>query len=218
MSPKPKAPSTPAKLDLRKQYRHLYNPPSKTAVIVDVPDFQYLMIDGAMEPGANPETSPSYSAALQALYGASYTLKFMSKRRAKNPIDYTVMGLEGQWWAEGELDYDNKDNWHWNMMIMQPEHIDAAMLAEALAQLRAKQDNPAVDRLRLERLREGLCVQIMHLGPYSAEPPTIERMHAFAHEQGYRLRGRHHEIYLGDPRRTAPERLKTVLRMPVEMA
>ena len=213
MSPTPK---TPAKLDLRKQYKELYNPPSKTAVIVDVPDFQYLMITGAMEPGRTPETSPSYAAALEALYGASYTLKFMSKRRAKNPIDYAVMGLEGQWWAEGELDYNNKDNWHWNMMIMQPDHIDAAMWAEGRAQLKAKKDNPAIDQLRLERLREGLCVQIMHLGPYSAEPPTIERMHTYAFAQGYKLRGRHHEIYLGDPRRTAPEKLKTVLRMPVE--
>ncbi len=213
MSPTPK---TPAKLDLRKQYKALFNPPSKTAVIVDVPEFQYLMITGAMEPGHTPETSPSYAAALEALYGASYTLKFMSKRRAKHPIDYTVMGLEGQWWAEGELDYNSKDNWRWNMMIMQPDHIDAAMFAEARAQLKAKKDNPAIDQLRLERLREGLCVQIMHLGPYSAEPPTIERMHAYAFAQGYKLRGLHHEIYLGDPRRTAPEKLKTVLRMPVE--
>jgi hypothetical protein len=90
--------------------------------------------------------------------------------------------------------------------------------AEAVAQLRAKQDNPAIGQLRLERLREGLCVQIMHLDPYSTEPPTIKRMHAFAHDQGYKLRGLHHEIYLGDPRRTAPEKLKTVLRMPVEKA
>lgn len=215
MSPKAAA---PAKLDLRKQWRHLYNPPSKTAVIVDVPEFQYLMITGAMEPGRNPETSPSYAAALEALYGLSYTLKFMSKRRAKKPIDYTVLGLEGQWWAEGALDYNNKDNWHWNMMIMQPDHIDAAMFAEGQAQLKAKKENPAIDQLRLERLHEGLCVQIMHLGPYSAEPPTIERMHAYARAQGYKLRGLHHEIYLGDPRRTAPEKLKTVLRMPVEKA
>jgi hypothetical protein len=216
MSPKKTGATAPTKLDLRKQWKTLYNPPSKTAVIVEVPEFQYVMIAGAMEPGATPETSPSYTAALGALYGAAYTLKFMSKLRAMKPIDYTVMALEGQWWAEGALDYNNKDNWRWNMMIMQPDHIDAAMFAEAVTQLKAKKPNPANDQLRLERLHEGLCVQIMHIGPYSAEPPTIERMHAYAYDQGYKLRGLHHEIYLGDPRRTAPEKLKTVLRMPVE--
>jgi hypothetical protein len=209
------ATKTLAKLDLRKQWKDLYSPPSKTPVIVDVPEFQYLMLEGAMEPGATPETSSSYAATLDALYGAAYTLKFASKRRAVGAVDYSVMPLEGQWWAEGVLDYANKDNWHWNMMILQPDHIDTALFEAARAELRAKKDNPAIDRLRLERLREGRCVQIMHRGPYSAEPPTIERLHAFAREAGYDLRGRHHEIYLGDPRRSAPEKLKTILRMPI---
>jgi hypothetical protein len=209
------ATKTLAKLDLRKQWKTLYSPPSKEPVIVEVPEFQYLMLAGAMEPGATPETSAGFGAAFGALYGAAYTLKFMSKRRARAPIDYTIMPLEGQWWADGQLDYDNKDNWHWNLMMLLPDHIDAAMFEAARAELRAKKDNPAIDRLRLEKLHEGLCVQVMHLGPYSDEPPTIERMHAFARDAGYELRGRHHEIYLGDPRRAAPEKLKTILRMPI---
>lgn len=205
------------KLDLRKRYRELYNPPAKQAVLVEVPPLQYAMIDGAIEPGQSPGTSPAFHEAIAALYGIAYTLKFMSKQRPQNPIDYTVMGLEALWCAQGEeFDVAHPDTWRWTAMILQPDHIDAAMFAAGLAQLRRKRPSPALDRLRLETLHEGLCVQIMHIGPYADEPATVARMHAFARENGYRLHGMHHEIYLGDPRRTDPAKLRTVLRHPVE--
>lgn len=206
-------------IELRKQYKHLYAPSAKKVVLVDVPEFNFVMIDGTIEPDETPGTSPEYGNAIAALYGASYTLKFMSKLRKRNPIDYPVMALEGLWWTDsGEFDFAKKEPWRWTMMMMQPEHLTPEMFREALEQLKKKKPNPALERLRFERFREGLCVQIMHVGPYAEEPGTIEKMHAFAREQGYRLRGKHHEIYLSDPRRAKPERLKTVLRHPVERA
>lgn len=206
------------KLDLKKQLKHLYLPGAKQVELVDVPELQFVMLDGAIEPGQSPGSSPAFSEAMMGLYGAAYTLKFMSKLRKENPIDYGVMGLEGLWWVEdGQFNISKPDNWHWRVMILQPEHINAEMFQEALGQLRKKKgDQPVFDRLRLERFREGLCVQVMHIGPYAAEPATVARMEAFAAEKGYRLCGMHHEIYLGDPMRTAPEKLKTVLRHPVE--
>ena len=207
------------RLDLRKQYRHLYQPSAGKVEVVDVPPFQFAMVDGAIEPGHSPGDSPSFQQALEALYGISYTLKFASKLRQEDPIDYTVMGLEGLWWVEeGEFDIANPSNWRWTAMILQPEAITQAMFQEALAQLSQKKPSPALARLRLETFHEGLCVQIMHLGPYAEEPATIARMDVFAHENGYVLHGKHHEIYLGDPRRTDPGKLKTVLRHPVKRA
>jgi hypothetical protein len=185
--------------------------------VVDIPDFLFVMIDGKMEKGKSPGESPAFREAMTARYGASYTLKFMSKLRKKNPIDYPVMALEGLWWVQGgKFDITKPENWRWRAMMMLPDHITPKMFAEALDKIRAKRPSPSVERLRLERFREGLCVQAMHAGPYAAEPATIERLNAFAAENGYALRGRHHEIYLSDPRRTAPEKLKTVLRHPVE--
>lgn len=208
----------PQKIDLKKRYKHLYVPSAKKPAIIDVPAFNFVMLDGVIEPDETPDTSPAFRHAFEALYGASYTLKFASKLRKQNPIDYTVMALEGLWWVEsGDFDFAKKEPWHWTMMTMQPEHITAEMFQEAVAQLKKKdKGGPALDQLRFERFHEGLAVQIMHVGPYAEEPPTIEKMHAFARENGYRLRGKHHEIYLGDPRRTRPDRLKTVLRHPVE--
>jgi len=208
------------KLDLRKQYKHLYQPSAKTAVLVDVPKFNFLMIDGSIEPGETPDTSTAFRQAFQALYGTSFTLKFMSKLRKHNPIDYGLTALEGLWWGDsGDFDFSKKEPWRWTMMMMQPDHITAAMFREALEQLCKKdKGGPGLERLRFERFHEGRCVQIMHVGPYADEPATLDRMVAFARDNGYRLRGKHHEIYLGDPRRANPERLKTVLRHPVEKA
>jgi hypothetical protein len=207
-------------LDLRKQWKHLYAPrwqAAKKVELVDVPEFKFVMIDGRIEPGEAPGTSSGFGEAMGALYSAAYTLKFMSKLRKEDPIDYPVMALEGLWWVEdGKFDITVKDNWVYTMMIMQPDHITPEMFAEALAGAAKKKPNPALARLRLETFGEGLCVQIMHIGPYDTEPATIERMHRWAAEQGYRLAGKHHEIYLGDPRRADPEKLKTVLRHPVE--
>ncbi len=205
------------KLDLRKQYKHLYAPSAKQVELVDVPRLQFAMIDGHIEPDQTPGLSPAFQEALEALYGISYTLKFMSKQRAVDPIDYTVMGLEALWWVEeGEFDIRRPDAWSWTAMILQPDHITPEMFAEGLQRLRRKRGTPAVERLRLESWQEGLAVQIMHIGPYATEPATVDRLHAYVLEHGYRLRGKHHEIYLGDPRNVAPEKLKTVLRQPVE--
>jgi hypothetical protein len=207
------------KLDLRKMYKHLYQPSAKKVDVVEVPPLQFAMIDGQIEAGVLPGDSPAFQQAVEALYGISYTLKFASKKRGENPIDYKVMALEGLWSvAEGEFEITNPSNWRWTAMIMQPDHITEAMFQEALAQLQKKKPSLAVDKLRLERFHEGLCMQVMHIGPYAEEPATIARMDQFARENGYVHRGKHHEIYIGDPRRAAPEKLKTVLRQPVEKA
>ena len=205
-------------LDLRSMYKHLYAPSAKQPVIVDVPLLHFVSVEGAIEPGQSPGSSPSFAAALEALYGISYTLKFLCKQRAENPIDYPVMPLEALWWIEGgEFDIRRPDNWCWRAMIMQPEPITPAVFAEGLDKLRKKRgEQPAFDLLRFAPFQEGLCVQIMHVGPYSEEPATLDRMNAYAAANGYRLRYDHHEIYLGDPRRADPAKLKTVLRHPVE--
>jgi len=202
------------KLDLRKQYKHLYAPSPKKVEVVDVPAFKFVMIDGQIEEGRGPGTSPGFQEAVQALYSASYTLKFMSKQREVDPIDYGVMALEGLWFVEdGVFVITKPDNWHYTLLMMQPDHIDEALFREALAQLEGKkQPSPALSRLRLTSFHEGLSVQTLHVGPYATEPKTVARMHAFAAEQGYRLAGTHHEIYLGDPLRSAPDKLKTILR------
>ncbi|NIA25177.1 MAG: hypothetical protein GWP04_06365 [Gammaproteobacteria bacterium] len=201
------------KLDLKKEYRQFYNPSGKEGSIVDVPEMQFLMIDGS----GDPNTSTAYREALEALYAMSYTLKFLSKRT--EGIDYVVMALEGLWWTDdmAEFSMDNKTAWKWTSMMMQPDHITVAHFETAIEEVRHKKDPPALDRMRFESFREGLSVQIMHIGPYAEEGPTIARLHQFAADHRYRLRGKHHEIYLSDPRRTAPDRLRTVIRQPVEV-
>ncbi len=209
------------KLDLKKQLKHLYLPSAKAVTVVDVPEMKFIMIDGRLEDDATPGTSPSFAAAIGALYGLSYTLKFMSKGRPVDPIDYTVMALEGLWdFPSGGSEFAASGGWAWTMMMMQPDHVTSDMFSEALGQVRRKSEKErrpteSLDRVRFERFREGLCLQIMHIGPYADEPATVARMEAFAEENGYVFRGRHHEIYLGDPRTAKPENLKTVLRHAV---
>jgi hypothetical protein len=180
------------------------------------------MIYCAIEEGSEPGRSPSFAEATQALYNISYTLKFMLKKRKKNAIDYPVMALEGLWWVEdGMFDITVKDNWFYTLMIMQPDVIAQEIFAEGLREVRKKKgDSEMLSKVQLMDFEEGLCVQTMHIGPYATEPATIEQMRAFAQENGYRdcmgLGGKHHEIYLGDPRKADPTKLKTVLRHPVE--
>jgi hypothetical protein len=209
-------------LDLKQQFKHLYLPSAKNVEVIKVPRLQYAMIDGAIEKGRAPGNSPAFQEATQAIYGIAFTLKFMLKKREKNPVDYPVMALEGLWWVEnGAFDIRIKDNWFYTLMIMQPDQISRTIFEAGLAEVRRKRgDNPALARLRLEAFAEGLCLQIMHVGPYADEPATVDRMKAFAQENGYQDRvghgGKHHEIYLGDPRKANPAKLKTVLRHPVE--
>ena len=205
------------KLDLRQQLKYLYNPSPKEAAMVTVPDMQFLMIDGT----GNPNTSPAYQEAVEALYGVAYTLKFQVKR--EQAIDYPVMPLEGLWWAEDmqAFSIDNKDDWQWTMMIMQPEQVTAQLFEQAREQVRRKKDSPALANMRLQLFHEGTAAQIMHIGPFSTEGPTIARLHAFIRGQGYRFDGKeqkHHEIYLSDPRRAAPDKMKTVIRQPFSTA
>jgi len=208
-------------LDLKKELKTYYQPSAKKPEIITVPRFQFAMIDGAIEKGSEPGKSPAFAEATQAVYGISYTLKFMLKKRKANPIDYPVMALEGLWWVvDGKFDITVKDNWHYTLMILQPEAITPALFAEGLAEVKRKRgDSPALSQLRLEYFEEGLSVQMMHIGPYATEPATLATMLAFAADEGYRdrvgLGGKHHEIYLGDPRKADPSKLKTVLRHPV---
>jgi len=211
-------------LDLRKQYRSLYQPSDKKIELVEVPMLQFALIDGQIEKGSRPSDSPGFAAATEAIYGLAYTLKFMLKKRPLDPVDYPVMALEGLWWVEdGVFDIMVKDNWFFTLMILLPEIITPETFARALEQVRRKKgDSPALDKLRLDRWQEGLCVQTLHVGPYATEPETLARMQEFMRQNGLRdrvgLGGKHHEIYLGDPRKSAPEKLKTVLRHPVERA
>ncbi len=202
------------KIDFKKEYKNLYNPSSKEVVIVEVPTFSYLMVDGQ----GNPNTSQDYKDAIEALFGVSYTLKFMIKK-GKRATDYGVLPLEGLWWADNmdAFTSGDKDEWKWTAMIMQPTKlVTSELVKEAVDQLKKKKNPPTLPKLRFEKLTEGLSVQIMHIGPYSAEKPTIEKLHSFIKQNGYEPTGKHHEIYISDPMKSAPEKAKTVIRQPMK--
>ncbi|HEX6290486.1 MAG TPA: GyrI-like domain-containing protein [Herpetosiphonaceae bacterium] len=202
-----------AKIDLKKELRSLYNPSASDVSLVDVPTMNFLMIDGE----GNPNTSQQYADAVEALYALSYALKFKVRQSASG-VDYGVMPLEGLWWVDDMATFsvEHKDAWQWTMMIMQPEYVTAELVAVVLREVERKKALPALHGVRFEPYHEGRAAQIMHIGPYSAEGPTVARLHEFIEQRGYRRRGKHHEIYLGDPRRSAPEKLHTVLRQPIE--
>lgn len=202
------------KVDLKKTWKHLYAPSAQTSSIVEVPPITFLMFDGT----GDPNTTPDYPIAVETLYTLSYTLKFALKRSLE--LDYSVMPLEGLWWVEDmrEFRLDERTNWHWTMMIAQPDAVTEAHVSAACAQAAKKLDPDRIARVRREVYHEGLSAQIMHRGPYAAEAPTIAALHAFIHASGYVLSGKHHEIYLKDPRKTDPDKLLTVIRQPVAMA
>lgn len=209
-------------LDLKKQFKHLYQPSAKKIEVVQVPSLQFAMIDGAIEKGSEPGKSPSFADATQTLYGLSYTLKFMLKKRKTDAVDYPVMALEGLWWVEdGNFDIRMKDNWFYTLMIMQPDVITQEIFETARAEVRRKKgDSPLLSKVKLAHFEEGLCVQTMHIGPYATEPATLDRMQEFMAQNGLKdavgpIGGKHHEIYLSDPRKAAPDKMKTVLRHPV---
>ncbi|KQV00348.1 hypothetical protein ASC55_14270 [Microbacterium sp. Root322] len=186
--------------------------------IVEVPPLQYLMIDGA----GDPNTSPAYRDAVSALFPVAYALKFAS--RSELGVDTVVMPLEGLWHApdmESFTSRRDKSAWMWTSMIMVGDHITASMFAhavESVAQKAAKKKEPipALDAVRLETLEEGTCVQTLHVGPFDDEGPVLDDLHhRFIPENGLQMRGRHHEIYLSDLRRTDPAKLRTLLRQPV---
>jgi hypothetical protein len=196
-----------------KQILNAYYAPPKHPVIVQVPPYDYLMADGA----GNPNHNPQFEAATSALYSLSYTIRFAYKAATGNA--YTVMPLEGLWWSQ-EMDTfigREKDAWQWTLMILQPEFITSTMVEQARTEaLRKKKLTPAQNTaLRYERYHAGTCVTMMHIGSYDDETENIAWMHRFAAEQGYQLHGLHQEIYLSDPRKTEPAKMKTVLRQPV---
>jgi hypothetical protein len=199
------------KIDLARGFRELYAPGREPAA-VEVPEFSFLMVDGH----GDPNVAPEYGHAVEALYSVSYTLKFALKRGPQG-LDYRVMPLEGLWWVPDMSTFtiEDKSAWDWTMMIRQPEQVDEDLFEQALAKATGKKELPAANLLRLERFSERLAAQVMHTGPYAAEGPAIQRLHAFIADQGYERAGKHHEIYLSDPRRAAPEKMKTVLRQPM---
>ena len=181
--------------------------------VVELPEMRYLMVDGH----GDPNTTPAYAQALQALYPVAYTIKFTSRRELGR--DYVVPPLEGLWWADDMEAFTaarDKSQWDWTMMLMVPEWIDEATFHAAVDVVRAKGSADRLDDVRIEMLSEGLCVQTLHRGSYDDEADVLEEMHReFVPAQGLTLRGNHHEIYLSDPRRVAPDKLRTILRQPV---
>ena len=202
-----------AKVDFRIELKHLYRPSAKEFAVVEVPPMQFLMIDGR----GDPNTSQEYTAALEALYAVAFKAKFISKKEEGK--DYVVPPLEGLWWAEDMEAFAaarDKNVWEWTMMIMQPDWVAREMYEAAVAQVSKQKNPPALPKLRLETYHEGLSVQILHFGSYDDEGPAIARMHReFMPANGYVPAGKNHEIYLSDPRRVVPDKLKTVLRQPV---
>jgi len=205
-----------AKVDFKKEWPHLYRPSAREFVVVDVPPLQFLLIDGH----GDPNTAPEYQQAIEALYAVAFKIKFLSKKGLDK--DYVVPPLEGLWWAEDMATFTtnrDKSAWDWTMMIMQPDWIARDLFDEARRQVQKARDLPALARLRMEPYHEGLSVQILHVGSYDDEAPTLHRLHhEFIPQNGYRMAGKHHEIYLSDARKVAPEKLRTVLRQPVRRA
>ena len=201
------------KIDFKKKLKHLYSAPAKEVVSVDVPAMNYLMVDGK----GDPNTSREAQEAIETLFPVSYAIKFMAKK--EQAIDYGVMPLEGLWWTDDMAQFtpENKDIWKFTYMIMQPEYVTGDLVDKALEEVKRKKNPPALSQIRFESLDEGRSAQIMHLGPFSAEGTTIDRLHGFIIENGCSFDGlaqKHHEIYRSDFRRVSPEKMKTILRQP----
>src|SRR5690554_557726 len=203
------------KFDAKLVHKALYSPSATEFTLVEVPVISYLAVDGH----GDPNTSPDYAEALEALYSVAYSMKFENKK--EHGRDALVGPLEGLWRADDPAAFTSRDkgSWRWTMMIPQPPWVTSTMLQDAVARVGRKKALDAIGRLRLEALVEGRSAQILHHGPYDDEGPTLERLHhEFMPEHGLTFNGDHHEIYLNDPRRIAPVKLKTILRQPVRPA
>lgn len=201
-----------APVDLTKLYKPVYSATARPTLL-DVPPLSCLLVEGA----GDPNVAPAFQSACEALYSLSYALKFHIKKNLDG-TDYKVMPLEGLWWCEdmAHFSLERKENWLWMLFIVQPPPVTPDMLAEMAAQVAKKKSLTNLDQLRLETLAEGRAAQVMHLGPYADEKSTVAALHSFIAAEGLVPRGRHHEIYLSDPRRCAPEKMKTILRQPVQ--
>lgn len=199
------------KIDYKKELKHLYKPSPKKVEFRDIPEMNFLMIDGK----GDPNTSLAYKEAIEALFTLSYTLKFMIKK-GEQEIDYGVMPLEGLWWADdmSKFDQNKKEDWKWTAMIMQPEVVINELVAKAIEEVRKKKNPKALSKIRFGTFSEGKAAQTLHIGPFSEEGPTNKKVHDFIIDNGHKLSGKHHEIYLSDIRRAAPEKWKTIIRQP----
>lgn len=200
----------PSKIDFKKELKELYAPSAKEISVVKVPRLNFLSIDGK----GNPNTSQEYQEAIEALYPVAFKIKFTSKKELGK--DYAVMPLEGLWWAKdmSKFSLENKSDWLWKAIIMQPEFITQKIYQKAVEEVKAKKNLPGLDKIKFETLEEGLSAQILYIGSYADEKPTIDSIHDFIKSQGGAMTQKHHEIYLSDPRKTAPDKLKTVIRQP----
>jgi hypothetical protein len=216
LAPSPKSPTvrcSVTKVDLKKDLKQFYTASADTIAIVEVSPLHFLMTAGQ----GDPNTSPSFHQATETLFRLSYTLKFMLKK--EQGLDWTVMPLEGLWCADNMAAFteDRRDEWKWTLMILQPDFITRETMARASELARNKKNAPPLYDTTFGRHTDGQSAQILHVGPYAEEAPTIARLHRFIREKGYHFGGKHHEIYLNDPRRTAPEKLKTILRQPISL-
>ena len=202
-----------AKIDVKKEFKKLYHASAKPA-LVELPAMNFLMMDGQ----GKPEDS-AFEDAIQALYNLSYTLKFSFKSTDKPAgyFDYVVPPLEGLWWMSDNSSFDmaRTEDVRWSLMIMQPAYIDKTHVGNAISIAKSKHPEISFERVRFEKYEEGLCIQLLHIGPYNTEAPDIERLHQHALQLSYELHGKHHEIYLSDPRKTTPDKLRTILRQPI---
>jgi len=200
------------KIDYKKELKQFYQPSAKKVEIVDVPRMAFLMVDGK----GDPNTSQGFQEAVEVLFVLSYTLKFMIKK-GKEGIDYAVMPLEGLWWVDDmtQFSIERRNDWKWTVMIMQPEFVTHDLIDKAIEQAQKKK-RVDFSKVRFERFAEGRSAQILHMGPFSEEGPTVEKIHRFIRENGFTLTGKHHEIYLSDIRKSAPEKWKTIIRQPMK--
>ena len=200
------------KIDLKKEMKHLYQPSAKEVVQVDVPTANFLMVEGE----GDPNTSQTYSDAIEVLYAVSYTVKFMTKKGTLT-IDYGIMPLEGLWWTDDMSSFTtaDKSGWKWIMMIAQPTFVTREIIELAIAEVKKKKNPTAISKIRLESFLEGKCAQIMHIGPFTEEGPTVEKVHQFIDSRSQRV-GKHHEIYLSDIRKADPSKWKTIIRQPMK--
>jgi len=198
------------KRDLRKELKHLYSAPAARVVEVEVPALNFISLEGLGAP-----EGAGFQEAVTEVYSLAYSLKFLVKK-GELAVDYPVMPLEGLWWTDdpGGFDLQRREEWRWRVMIAQPDFVTPELFREALDQVAAKKDLAALTGTRYAIFEEGLAAQVVHVGPFSEEGPTVARLHDYIRRADGRLRGRHHEIYLSDWRRTAPEKLRTILRQP----
>lgn len=202
-----------SRIDYKKELKNLYTASAKQPAVVDVPTLNYLRIDGI----GDPNTSRAYGEAVESLFTLAYTIKF-AVRKSSAAIDYGVMPLEGLWWMDDMRQFSvaRKDEWKWTMMIMQPAIVTQAMIDTCRSELARKKDLASLSKVEFAAFKEGKAAQIQHIGPFTEEGPTIEKLHAFIEANGLKLTGKHHEIYLSDIRKATPAKWKTIIRQPVE--